>query len=386
MFINNHKIIRRKERISMHITLMNHKIRIFFFGIGKKAENILGQIKSYPENVEILGVVDNDSNQWGEKNIGEGRRLIVYSPQILHEFEFDKLIIMSDSYEEIKDSLVYWHHIDEEKIEGVLYLLKLLLLDKYGRTEDLEIQEILKFWNHNEISIFNQYIKKDKEKHIVYWDYVENLPYIIFEDKKMYFPFDYKFQVVDGKKVIMDILGEQQDTSPHLYIKDNITVENGDVVADVGVQEGNFSLRYIEKISKLYLFEADKRWIKPLKKTYEKFREKVVFCDKKVSIFDGRLCTNLDSIIDGRLDFLKMDIEGNEVDALFGAKKTLLNNNVKCSVCCYHKCGDEEAIKDIFHAYGYQTDHSNGYMLYYFSKDFFSTLDLRRGIIYAKKG
>ena len=50
---------------------------------------------------------------------------------------------------------------------------------------------------------------------------------------------------------------------PHRYINGDIRVEQGDVIVDAGVQEGNFSLRYIEKASKAYLFECDKRWIKP---------------------------------------------------------------------------------------------------------------------------
>lgn len=367
--------------------LFDNKIKVFLLGVGKKAENILNQIQSYPENLEILGIIDNDSDQWGSvKNFVKGRKLIVYSPKVLQDLEFDKLIIMSDiRYEEIKDFLVYWHHVDKNKIEDKLYLLKLLLLEKYKGTKDFEIQEILKYWEQNEISVFNQYIDTGKEKHIVYWDCMENMPYIIFEDKKMYFPFDYKFQVIDGKKVVIDILGEQQDTSPHLYIKDDITVEEGDIIADVGAQEGNFSLRYIEKVSKLYLFEPDRYWRKPLLKTFEKFKEKVVFCDKIIGISNGSLYTNIDTIIDGRLDFLKMDIEGGEIGALLGAKNVLLNNDVKCSICSYHNSGDEEAIKDILYAYGYRTSQSSGYMLYYFSKEFYSTLDLRRGIVYARK-
>ncbi len=371
----------------MGTMLLQDKVKIIIGGSGKRTEDILKQITSYPENVEILGIIDNDSEQWGKiKKYGCNKELVVYSPNILQEIKFDKLVVMSDSqYEEIKDSLVYWHHVPESKIVGTLYLLKLLLVDKYKGVRDSEIQKIIKFWERNDISIFNQYIHEGEEMHIVQWDYLENMPYIVFEDKRMYFPFDYEFQVVDGKKVVMDILGEQQETSPHLYIKDDIKINTGDIVADVGAMEGNFSLRYIEKISKLYLFESDKRWRKPLLKTFEKFKEKVFFCDKTVGISRGLYCTNIDSIVDGELDFLKMDIEGAEIDALFGARDTLLNNDVKCSICCYHNYGDEKAIRDILCAYGYDTNHSDGYMLYYFGRNFYTTLDLRRGVVYARK-
>lgn len=357
-------------------------IKVFFFGTGTTSESILSQINKMPENMDILGFLDNDSSQWGRVIFG----MPVYSPQKIHEVEFDKLIIMSDDYyEDIKESLIYWHHVEEEKIESMLYLIKMLLIEKYGDSEDVEIKETLKYWETNQISIYNQNIKRNNEAHIVYWDCIENMPYIIFEDKRMYFPYDYKFQVVDGKKVVVDILGEQQPTSPHLYIKDDIKIEYGDVVVDAGVQEGNFALRYVEKASKMYLFEADRHWKKPLLKTFEKFKDKVILYDKQLGRFNELSGINLDTAINGRLDFLKMDIEGSETQALLGARNTLLNNNVKCSVCSYHKSGDEMAIKDVFRAYGYKTSNSTGYMLYYLHRDFYSTLDFRRGIVYAQK-
>ncbi|MCI9547491.1 MAG: FkbM family methyltransferase [Lachnospiraceae bacterium] len=338
---------------------------------------LLNQIKRFPENVELLGILDDDSSKWGG---------YIGSPQILQAVKFDKIIIPSEvRFNEIKDNLMYWHHIDEEKIENKLYLLKIMMVEKYKDSADVEIQEILKYWENNGISVFNQYVSKGKEKHIVQWDCIENMPYIIFEDKRMYFPYDHRFPVVDGQKVVMDILGEQQSTSPHLYIKDDIGVEQGDVVADAGVCEGNFSLRYVEKASKLYLFECNWRWIKPLQKTFEKFRDKVVLCNKFLGRYEKGEYTTLDSVIDGRLDFLKMDIEGAEEEALLGGENTLLDNNVKCAICSYHKPEAEMAIKDILQKYGYNANSSNGYMVFYWDKNIYSTLDFRRGIVYARK-
>lgn len=293
---------------------------------------------------------------------------------------------MSDiHFNEIKKDLIYWHGINERKIKDQKYLLKILLTEKYKNTKDEEIKRILEYWKKNEISIYSHYVKKRTEMSAVYRDSIENLPYIIFEDKRMYFPYNYKFQEYDGKKVVWDITSEQQLTSPHLYIKDDIKIENGDVIADAGVQEGNFSLRYIEKVSKAYLFECDRNWIKPLQKTFEKFKDKVILSNTFLGQFNGGMYSNLDTIITGKLDFLKIDIEGAEVEALLGAKRVLLNNNVKCAVCSYHKSGDETAIKAILKFYGYETNTSNGYMAFYLDKNIYSTLDLRKGIVYAKR-
>lgn len=356
-------------------------MRIFLFGTGCMAENVLKKIPKIPRNIEILGFIDNDVEKWGKHFYGKQ----IYPPRKLQEEIFDELIVLSDAhFETIKGDLIYWYKIDASKIKGRKDLLKLLMTEKYKSTEDPEIKKILEYWENNEISVFNQYVNRETEKHLVQWDCMENMPYVMFEDKKMYFPYDYSFKEYNGQKVVMGITVEQQETSPHLYIKD-YKIEQGDVIADAGVMEGSFSLRYIEKASKIYLFECDKRWIRPLQKTFEKFKNKVVLCNRFLGQTNGGRYVNLDNAIEGRLDFLKMDIEGAEKEALLGGRNILINNNVKCAICSYHKNGDEMAIKDILNSYGYHTSTSSGYMLFYWDENIYSTLDFRRGIVYANK-
>lgn len=357
-------------------------MRFFLFGVGNIAKSMLNKIPMIPESIEILGFIDNDSDKWGKEFFGKK----IYSPQRLKEVEFDSIVILSDLYYEIiKGNLIYWHNIDAEKIKEVKYFLKIILSEKYKNTKDVEIKEILKYWNTNEISVYNQYVERGKERHEVKWDCIENMPYIIYEDKRMYFPFDYKFAEYNGRKVVVDLTADQQIMSPHRYIKDNVEIKSGDIIVDAGVQEGNFSLKYIEKVSKAYLFECDKRWIKPLQKTFEKFKDKVDLCFGVLGQFHGGYYVNMDNTIDGEVDFLKMDIEGAEISALLGGRNVLLNNNMQCAICSYHRSGDERAIKDILTYYGYETETSNGYMVFYYDENIYSTLDLRRGIVYGKK-
>lgn len=357
------------------------EMRLLIFGTGKITKDTLGQIDHLPSQTEIVGFVDNDSKRWGSF-MGK----TVFSPNELKNIGYDKLIVMPDRYyNDIKENLTYWYQIDAEKIENRYFLLKLLMTDKYKDSEDYDIQKILKYWEKNDISVYHHYIKEEEEYSVVQWDCMENMPFILFEDKRMYFPFDTKFEMRDGKKIVTDILAEQQQSSPHLYIKDDICINQGDVVVDAGVCEGNFILRYIEKISKAYLFEGDQRWIRPLQLTFGKFRDKVVLSDKFLGQWSGCNSVNLDSVINGKVDFLKMDIEGAEPGALLGGRNVLRKNSVKCSICSYHHSGDEMAIKDILQSYGYQTNNSDGYMVFYHDPDIFSSLDFRRGIVYARK-
>ena len=81
--------------------------------------------------------------------------------------------------------------------------------------------------------------------------------------------------------------------------------------------------------------------------------------------------------------FLKMDIEGAEVDALHGAQKVLQSNHVRASICSYHKADDCWKIKSVFRRYGYETSTSEGYMTFIWDSNIWNSADFRKGIVYA---
>lgn len=357
--------------------------KIVIYGIGEYADSVFFQLKKIPNNIKIVGVVDSACDKWGKAFNGS----VILSPSELGSLDYDIIYIMSVDYvNDIKNNHIKWFDVAEDKIADYKELLKELLVYKYKDCNEKEIVELLLYWKDNNLSVFNHWVNLNVSEHEVQWDRIENLPYIIYEDKKIYYPSSYIFDTnKDGKAVVKDFLHEQQLTSPHLYISDDITVERGDVIADGGACEGDFSIRYIEKASKVYLFECDPQWRRPLMKTFEPFKDKVKFIWKYLNQFSGHSCISLDDAIDGKLDFLKMDIEGAETVALFGAKNVLSNNDVKCSICSYHKHGDEEAIKMILESYGYTTNTSSGYMVLYEDWSIWSSLDLRRGIVYGRK-
>lgn len=135
-----------------------------------------------------------------------------------------------------------------------------------------------------------------------------------------------------------------------------------------------------------YVLESDPQWVECLERTFSPYKDKVVICEKALSRYDSADTIALDSLLEGqKIDFLKMDIEGPEVDALLGAKKTLLNSHASCSVCCYHRMNDEENIRFILEGLGYKTSVSEGYMFFWYDENIYDTLDLRKGIVYADK-
>jgi len=63
----------------------------------------------------------------------------------------------------------------------------------------------------------------------------------------------------------------------------------------------------------------------------------------------------IDNIVDEKVDFIKLDIEGAEQDAIEGAKNTIKNYQPILAICIYHKAEDwykiPEQVLDIYSDY-----------------------------------
>lgn len=356
-------------------------MKIVVWGMGNCMTSFINRSGLY-KNDTIIAFVDNDTKLWGKSF----RNIPILAPMELRKLRYDYIIICAFDDTNIRKQIVEELDDNTEKIktfrEIEAYYAK-KLFDKYENSKNEEIQEFitslkngLSIWGSYSPNVEDYEIYRDEEKH----------PYIIFEGKRMYYPDTYHFSKRNGKEFIEDIMYEQKENSPHLYLKNKETIQEGDIIIDAGTCEGNFAIRFIDKIKKAYLIESDPKWIECLERTFNPYKNKIVICNKFLTRYDSDTTITIDSLInDEKIDFLKMDIEGAEIDALLGAKKMLLQNNVKCAICSYHKMNDEENIRFIMEALGYETDVSTGYMFFSFDENIFDSLDLRKGIVYACK-
>lgn len=333
--------------------------RIFIWGTGKIARQVLEQ-EDFLELYDVIGFIDNNLAKRGK--LFKGKQ--VFKPDILECIRPDKIVILTDYYEEIKQQIIDMFPDMEMIIENKNYFYRKSICNRYENTDDPEIQEILKHIRKKDLQIFNyDFADKYNELSIdVMFDTNCGMFYIRHQGKKLYFA---KFLNTKSKvkEYYRGLLIEQDKASPHRYRGSDFDVRNGEVVVDAGTAEGIFSLEIIDRVSKIYLIESDEGWIEALKETFKEYQEKIVIIQKFItSINEGKSAT-LDQLIQEPVDFIKMDIEGNEWDALLGAENLIrCSPQLKCAICSYHSDFDEILIKDILGKYGLKCSTTIGYM------------------------
>lgn len=358
--------------------------RIYLWGTGKLAKWIFARFKEEIKEMKISGFLDNDQTKEG-KTFHDYN---IYQPHVLAKEENCQVIILTEKFSSIVKQIEEHYSENVIRCESFHYFIKFRLLARYQFSGDQEIQEIMRYIRQNRLTVFNySFTKKyDKETYDILYDDKKQMFYTFYEKNKMYFPrrFNNREKI---ELYIRQIRKEQDKLSPHCYLSDGFSVNDNDIVLDAGVAEGNFALSVIEKVKKIYLVEPDVEWLEALRYTFEAYGDKVVFINKYLSNYNSKETVSIDTIVKDRLDFIKMDIEGEEYYALQGAEDVIKRNkNIKCAVCTYHQEFDFRNIENLLNKLGFYTQTSKGYMWFPYDKDYFYSLPtLRRGLIRAVK-
>ncbi len=361
-------------------------LKFLLFGTGKTADHIMKELNNLEGDIQILGFIDNNINKCGTKFYG----INVFSPDQIVSLQFDYIcILIEKQYIDVYNQLAYGYHIDKSKLVNKFCLLKHIMMEKYKNNSDPDIQATISYWKkNNELTFFNQFQYQSAQCNEVYWDIENNMPYVFYKGRKLYYPRTYRGFIVRNNSLYVVSYREieQHEKSPHRYLNDKIFIKDNDIVVDAGAREGEFALPYIDSIKKLYLIESDEEWVEALKITYRDYKDKVKIIPKLLMDEVNEYSTTLAEIIqEKKVDFIKMDIEGAEVKALSVSQTLLKENNIRCAICCYHRKGDREKIEKIFEDVGYKHFASNGYVVFISDPDIFKEKDFRKGIIYAIK-
>lgn len=201
----------------------------------------------------------------------------------------------------------------------------------------------------------------------------------------LYFPEKSVSRMDELDHRVYGLLVEQDPRSPHRYLNERMDVQEGDIVIDAGVAEGNFAASVVHKCKKIYFVECDSDYMDVLKISFKDYLDKIVFVNKYLDSYDDDDHITIDTLLNGEtVNYIKMDIEGSEVAALQGAAQTLKNSSdLKCNICSYHNLQDYDKIVEILSKYEMEIEHSPGYMFFCFDKEYPSYP--RRGLVQAVK-
>lgn len=190
-----------------------------------------------------------------------------------------------------------------------------------------------------------------------------------------------------GRLTGKDISFKSNLSSDPQYIFDEfMNWERKECFVDCGAYVGDSIEEFIKKMPidiveefTAYAWEPDEKNFMQLNENYKNDQRIKRFClgaySQKTQLYfsngDGELSAvsnsgnitidvdSIDNILGNeKATFIKMDIEGSEIEALIGARKQIVNNTPRLAICVYHKKEDLYAIPQLI------MEYNSNYKLY----------------------
>ena len=233
------------------------------------------------------------------------------------------------------------------------------------------------FWNNwnyvpdSKVFLIDNYYGGVIERNLNYEYFMDNRKnfqqtYIWLEDEKSRKTMlDYLRGHIELTNFPMREVWKVADVENQYFPEDIIQLKEDEIFVDCGAYTGDTLEIFLEKskgYKKYYALEPDKRRFQELN---EKLRKNVIhvpvgawYKKAQLSFSFESTCgeivkekrveleridaDQIDNIIDNneKVTFIKMDIEGAELSALYGAKETIERNKPTLAICVYHKRED----------------------------------------------
>ncbi len=277
---------------------------------------------------KILYFVDNDSKKWGSKF----RNCEICGPdRLLREDEKKILIISSQYFDDIVNQL------NDMGYKGTVYSgLHLLYTREYNK----------------------DFVKNASES-------LEKVKSLLVDNKSR--------EILDF--IIDSRLSDNKDYRPictkDQYFIDDMPLTKDEIIVDCGAYTGDTIEQVYANLGsfdKIYAFEMDALNFAKLKYKYSECKDIILYnkgvwnCKETMKYDNSGSASSLstegsqvaqvdclDDMIDGKITYLKMDIEGAEYNALCGAEKLIKKYHPKLAICLYHKEDDLWEIPLLIH-------------------------------------
>lgn len=312
---------------------------LFLFG-AEGSKKIISDMEKYGEPWKVEGILDNSSKKWGMQ-VGK-RKIPVLKPDILKDYESEKVVVLICSRymgaiaAQLNDMGIKYYYA-----EFWLYEDNKIFYEQ--EVDDAIVNEILQLLEDDKSKdIYKAIVEKRKKGFLDYTDINEFA-------KSEYFIDEFWKPLENGKEVFIDGGAYTGDTIEEF----------------IDWTKGNYK--------HIYSFEPQRDKAEIIKKNLWKYNGKVSFferglwsCETELGFkdgdtdFSGKIVDGVDStnyiktvavddIVKEKVTFIKMDIEGAEIEAIKGAKNIILRDKPKLAICIYHKLSDLYEIPRILH-------------------------------------
>lgn len=306
--------------------------KIVLWGAGVYVEEVMGLLGEK----RIVAIIDNSPQKWGTKV----KNLRVQSPmEVMEKLDKEKAIflisIASHNYEIATDLHEKWG-VNPEHI----FCFTHKFAEKYMydidsiQSNSQEIKDAMELLSDTESKVLYQNLIKAK---------LSRNPFLLKENKKIIGNYVYK----SGK--------------------DEICVRKGNTILDCGAFIGDTAkifMKDTQEQCKIYCFEPLEGNYQKLKDwvTANKYGEQVVCIQALLDEKEGKtiitsfqessvqasmvqegmfknevMIKTIDSCVNEKVDFIKMDIEGSELKALIGAQKLIKKFKPQMVISAYHR-------------------------------------------------
>lgn len=326
-----------KEKYESVFSLLEGK-NIYLYGAGHIGKCVVDMLEE--NGIEITGIIDSDKNKW---------ETYVYSRYQCQPFEsveiHNDVVILVTSNNGYKEIFEKYRKFSKNMINP-------------GITMSSKIPFII-----------SNFYKADEEKCRVIKGRISSVFDMLADDesKKVYY---YVCKSVLLSKVGKTLYEEAQTELPEYFFDEFMKSKPCDKFVDCGAFDGDtFELYYNYmdgKFDTAFLYEMDKNTYELLKdninKKYKDIKKRIEcinagVADETATVMTSIVADNgmwkidesgnkeaklvkLDESIVGKVNLIKMDIEGAELSAIKGAENIIRNQKPNLAICIYHKPDD----------------------------------------------
>ena len=325
--------------------------KIVLFGAGPYGKRMVWNLDNIGMRTNIIAICDTRSVLWGSMLDNE---IPICSIEDVLDRENDFVVIITTEYENLVREFLRNYQVKIFEKSYDQYIVEGVLATIYG------------FGTYHKNTFIEEYGKffYGKEKGV--------LPLLEDEESKAIVENRIRFYKTGDLKYI-----KTMRMTPNQYFDSDYYnhISDKEIFVDCGAYDGDSIKGFIECVGncyqKIYAFEPDsKNFANLLSMVNENGYRNVESFNLATGEEEGELFFNelgslgsnisetgtrkvrvvkLDDIIQDKITWLKMDIEGAEMDTLRGSENLIRKYKPKLAVCIYHKCEDLFLIPEYLH-------------------------------------